>query len=53
MTCTPLIVFGRGWAALVITVVVQHLLINCGVRSFFPYENGFDKPVQENQTQNY
>ncbi|CAB1403068.1 hypothetical protein [Pseudomonas fluorescens] len=47
MTCTPLIVFGGGWAALVITVVVQHRQIKPGVRTFFLMTRGLVKPVQE------
>ncbi|WP_336355576.1 hypothetical protein [Pseudomonas granadensis] len=47
MTCTPLIVFGGGWAALVITVVVQHRQIKPGVRTFFLMTRVLVKPVQE------
>ncbi|MFH0020014.1 hypothetical protein ACFZAC_00240 [Pseudomonas fluorescens] len=47
MTCTPLIVFGGGWAALAITVVVQPRQIKQGVRTFFLMTRGLVKPVQE------
>ncbi|RON39087.1 hypothetical protein BK664_12885 [Pseudomonas brassicacearum] len=51
ITCAPFDCFWKGRAALVVTVVVQHLKINGGVRSFFLLEKAINAGVQEKSNQ--
>ncbi|KJZ66875.1 hypothetical protein VD17_05765 [Pseudomonas fluorescens] len=51
ITCTPFDCFWKGRAALAITVVVQPLKINGGVRSFFLLKKAISAGVQEKSNQ--
>jgi hypothetical protein len=51
ITCAPFDCFWKVRAALAITVVVQHLKINGGVRSFFLLKKAMNAGVQEKTNQ--
>ncbi|MCY1245638.1 hypothetical protein D9M72_588020 [compost metagenome] len=51
ITCAPFDCFWTARAALAVTVVVQHLKINGGVRSFFLLKKAINAGVQEKSNQ--